>query len=290
MSNEAKQRFLALDVAEVSVVDTPAVEVEFLVVKRKQEQEMSQEAPQATAPATNAPVLVPTTTTVETTKATENAMSQVIELVSQIAKAAGVQPVDEEVVEAAADENVEKAKKGLGAVRKSYRTALKASNVTGDAYKAAMKAFDDSHKTEETTTTKAAEPAVDATTTALGDLEMAISKAKMFTPERQLAMAQALATLKGVLEEMTSIPQGTNPKTNTPAMSTSPFTGVAVAKALEDMTTVISKALEDQAKLLVDTAKRVETIEKTRQPGNALTTEQTEKPVAKKASLWSGVF
>ena len=40
MPNQAKQRFLELSVNEISVVDTPANEVEFLVMKRMEDDSM----------------------------------------------------------------------------------------------------------------------------------------------------------------------------------------------------------------------------------------------------------
>lgn len=290
MSNEAKQRFLALDVVEVSVVDTPANEVEFLVVKRmNQETKMSAE---------NAPTTV-TQAQVDVAKGLEAAMANVATLVENIAKqATASNAATEEAADVAADAAVEKSSKGKGEVRKNYRTTLKSAGITGEQYRAALKAFDstltpDSPETkvaEVAPVTKAAAPVADGAITdaltQIATLTETVQKAKTLTPSRAEAFQTALATLKGLLEEMIQIPQGTMPATNTPAISTSPGSTVNLTKALEDLTSLVTKTLEGQQ----DVAKRLEIVEKTRGTGNAIPNDETGKPVEKKVSLWGNVI
>lgn len=301
MPSEAKQRFISLDVAEVSVVDTPANEVEFLVHKRAERMEdpiMGDTNTNATAPAAvekqnNTPEVISQPASKAEVAAVEKAMEQVTALVEGIAKAAGATITDPEEAQDAA---VEKAKKGMGAMRKEYRMQLKAAGIKGDAYKAAMGAFDkcasmesDAAKEAATAakTQKAAEePTAEAVAQkVLEEMGQSILKAKMFTPARQEKLKAALDSIKAVMDEMTAVPAGASPGVSTPDTTTFGASGVeALTKSLT--------ALQEQITAgMAEVTKRIEAVEKARQPSNALGNDDTDgKPAPVKKSLWAGML
>lgn len=300
MPNQAKQRFLSLDVAEVSVVDAPANEVEFLVHKRATEDAtMGDTNTSATAPAAvekqnQAPEVISQPATAASTEAVEKAMAQVTALVEGIAKAAGATIVDPEE---ARDAEAEKARKGMGAMRKTYREQLKAAGLKGDAMKSAMAAFDkcammEAEMSKEAPATKSATPELTpeqqasvVAQKALEELSQSITKGKMFTKERQDKMKAALDQLKAVMDEMGTVPTGASPATSTPDTTTFGASGVAeLTKSLTELKDQISAGL-------TEISKRVEAVEKSRAPGNALPNDATDgKPAPVKKSLWSGIL
>jgi uncharacterized coiled-coil protein SlyX len=304
LPNQAKQRFLSLDVAEVSVVDTPANEVEFLVHKRASEDTtMGDTNTSATAPAavekSNQPEVISQPATAST-EAAEKAMAQVTALVEGIAKAAGATIVDPEE---AREAEVEKARKGMGAMRKTYREQLKQAGLKGDAMKSAMAAFDkcammeaemSKEATKDASTTKSADKPTELTPEqqasvvaqkALEELSQSITKGKMFTKERQDKMKAALDQLKAVMDEMGTVPTGASPATSTPDTTTFGASGVAeLTKSLTELKDQISAGM-------AEISKRVEAVEKTRTPGNALPSDGTDgKPAPVKKSLWTGIL
>jgi uncharacterized coiled-coil protein SlyX len=300
LPNQAKQRFLSLDVAEVSVVDAPANEVEFLVHKRATEDAtMGDTNTSATAPAAvekqnQAPEVISQPATAASTEAVEKAMAQVTALVEGIAKAAGATIVDPEE---ARDAEAEKARKGMGAMRKTYREQLKAAGLKGDAMKSAMAAFDkcammEAEMSKEAPATKSATPELTpeqqasvVAQKALEELSQSITKGKMFTKERQDKMKAALDQLKAVMDEMGTVPTGASPATSTPDTTTFGASGVAeLTKSLTELKDQISAGL-------TEISKRVEAVEKSRAPGNALPNDATDgKPAPVKKSLWSGIL
>lgn len=308
MPNEAKQRFISLDVAEVSVVDTPANEVEFLVHKRMEDPIMGDTNENATAPAAvekgaQAPEVIAQPAEAANA-AVEKAMAQVTALVEGIAKAARASTDPEE----ARDAEVEKAQKGAGAARKAFRAKLKAAGMEGDALKKAMSAFDDTlttdaqplqqraqksaegaESTEGQQEQPAAKSAQDIASEALATMEEQISKAKMFTPARQQKFKAALDSLKAVMDEMTTYAEGANPPTKTPANPTFGASDVQqLTKAIGDQMAEVVKVFREG---LAEVTKRVEAVEKARLPGNSQGADSTDgAPVETKKSLWSGLL
>lgn len=299
MTSEAKQRFLALDVGEVSVVDTPANEVEFLVHKRLEDDQMTTPNAETTTAAKPAPgaEVVPVTTEKADTSEVAKAMAQVVSLVENIAKqvqAGGADPED------AMDEKAEKAVKGMGAKRKAMRKELKAAGVSGEAMTKAMAAFDKCMDGMEMETEMRSKKAADDAETSkraevtsaldtLDTLGAAIRKAKMFTPGRQEKMKAALDALKAVMDEMTEVPVTASPSTTTPTSPTFGDSGVAaLTKAVEALSTQVTKGLEEVAAKQADISKRVEAVEKSRPAGASTEEETTDKPAKK--SFWSGAL
>lgn len=210
--HQAKQRFLDLDVEEISVVDKPAIEVEFLVTKRMEESSMEIQDQDATVTETEKNTdgagVVPVDAPASNEDAAVNkALENVAQMVENIAKAAGVKPAEEETKEVKKEssentEDTEKAKSAPAAtpaaLRALYQKQLKAAGVSGEALEKAMSEFDKAKfpMQEEQKTTKSDESDEDVQAIkALETLERAISKAKSFTPGR-------VAQLKSVVEQL----------------------------------------------------------------------------------------
>jgi hypothetical protein len=330
LPNKAKQRFIDLAVAEVSVVDTPANEVEFLVLKRLEEDDEMPDAenkPTETPVADKSPEVITVDANKAASEAVEKAMAQVTSLVEGIAKAAGAKPAPtppaaaEVDPEDARDDEVEKAAKGMGAMRKTMRAQLKAHGVTGEAMTKAMAAFDkclqppaaDTQKAE-ADTQKSATPAPAASTpatapeatedeaaqvlaqkalehlaTQLGD----VAKAKSMTPKRQEQLKSAISSLQKLLEDLGGAQDPA--ATTTPASPKQGESAVAeLTKALEkglaDLRTEVTKTLTEVTTKVEDTSKRVKEIEDQRPAPTALPTEETDTRKAGRKSMWSGVL
>ncbi|MGW8177934.1 MAG: hypothetical protein ACWGQW_03955, partial [bacterium] len=147
MPNEAKQRFLDLSVGEISLVDTPAIEREILVMKRLEEDSMGNEATVTETQNDNGGAEVVAVDVEATTDAAVNkALSDVASMVENIAKAAGVNlatpnpaPPAAEATPAAEDVDTEKA---TDKRRGMYKAQLVKAGITGDAMTKAMAEYD----------------------------------------------------------------------------------------------------------------------------------------------------
>jgi hypothetical protein len=314
LPNQPKQRFLALNVNEISVVDTPANEVEFLVMKRLEESSM--ETTDATVTETEKNTPTPELVEVEAATASENdaavnkALEQVASMVENIAKASGVKiggegetgetgdPGEAEPTTTTtkaegegetepAEEDAAKAKKTFDP-RAMFGKQLKAAGVTGDAFTKAMANFDKAFKPFQPGAST--QPPVQKDATGGEETpdaeEQAIQKAKRFTPAREAQFKSALETLTKLLSDMQQIPTGGSPSTTTPSGTSFGASGVAtLTKAIETLTETVTKSNEDSAKL----AERVEAIEKARNPSQSLEADgETDTPTKK--SFWAGVL
>jgi hypothetical protein len=309
LPNEAKQRFLDLDVGEISLVDTPAIEREILVMKRLEEEPMGTETTvtetQKEKDGGAEVVAVDVETTSADDAAVTKALGNVASIVENIAKAAGVSmpvkkedstPVADESADASSAEDVdtEKAKKGM---REMYKAQLTKAGISGEAMTKAMAEYDKAFPPfppASKTTTKSVEPQPSVeeleeqeAVKALTLLEQAVSKAKRFTPARVAELQKAVEALQKLLA-VVDVPQGASPKTSAPSNTMFGGSGVQeLTKAIEQLTSTVTKSMEGQVAL----KERIETIEKSRMPAQALdgeetatTTETTEK------SFWAGVL
>lgn len=308
MPNEAKQRFLDLDVGEISLVDTPAIEREILVMKRLEEDSMGTETTVTeTQKKDNGGaevVAVDVGNTSADDAAVTKALGNVASIVENIAKAAGVRmPAADsapasaagEAADASSTEDVD-TEKAKGNMRGMFKAQLAKAGISGDAMTKAMaeydKAFPPFPPAQKTTKNVEPQPSAEEleeqeAVKALTLLEQAVSKAKRFTPARVAELQKAVEALQKLLA-VVDVPQGTSPKTTAPGSTM--FGGSSVqelTKAIEGLTTSVNKSLEGQAAL----TERIETIEKSRTPaqaldgeGTATTTETTEK------SFWAGVL
>jgi hypothetical protein len=296
---DAKQRFIDLSVHEVSLVDTPANEVEFLVLKRLEstEETMTTESQEAAGKGNEGGDTQPVV--VESQKrATDGAsadLNKVVSLIENIAKELGATPEQKaDAAQVAGDAEVEKAMPGAGAKRKAFRADLQKSGVSGDALKSAMAAFDKclamGTEVEQKKATEPPKPAAKEddkpVAKSAGEVAESITaedieaiKAKTITPARA-------ETLKGIIEQLSKLLPSEAPAAGDGALPMADLT-----KALSEALAPISKQLTDVIETSKKLESRVETVEKARAPSTTLPEgEGTEKVEKAKKSFWSGAI
>jgi hypothetical protein len=306
---QPKRRFLKLNVGEVSLVDSPANEVEFLVTKNLEDQVMGEQQETAERVVVEQPAGESDVASVlkHVNAIVENIANVVVKTTkaSPAAIAAATGAGDEESEEAHDAEVVDDA----DVEKSSFAAMMKAAGVKmtpEQMEKLKASGFDPAQKfptakkpAEKTTKAKATTDAEAFAETALTieGLSSMISKAKKFTPGRIEKLKGAVEALKGLLEEIDSIPQGTNPGVS-PGGSTSfgasgikeSMTSKSVASDEPSMSDVL-KAVTGLAETVKGLAGKVETIEKARPASASLEAEGgTEKTVKKSASLWGGIL
>ncbi len=329
MPNVPKQRFLELHVGEISLVDSPANEHEYIVVKRLNQEsgDMANEnteviqtgdAEDTTVAKNNGSGDTPESVTVEVAKAqseaVEKAMASVTQIVETITKSAASPPSassgdsgDE------TDSDVEKAMKPAD----MYKAQLVKAGMKGEALTKAMDEFNKAFppmfkpgasmkapikKSNDETASETAdagtdvqknqEPDTDNDTNvqkALEALAVGVQKAKAFTPGRQKELQKAIETLSNLAKElgMKEIPAGSPPSTTVPGTAMFGETGLKpIMKALEDLKGVMEK----QANEVTDVSKRLEAVEKTKQPSQSVEGEGDTDSQSVQKSFWSGVI
>lgn len=317
----ALSRFLDLRVDEVSLVDTPANEVVFIVAKNNQKQnherpegEMAGEAGATAQGAERVEVEVAKAES----DAVKAAMGQVTALIEGISKAAGIG-------EAAAPslEDVEKA--ATTKARKAFEDQMKSAGLAGDALAKAMKKFDkknfgasdDEDDKEKTKKALEAQASAEAASEASieGTLD-AIQKAKAFTPQRVAKLKDTVETLQKLLMEVIGVHQ--SPATHVPAVTQhanvsstrAALMGVtknleggdALLAAVEALSAsvaklsggeTVTKSATTQSEELVAVLKglqtRLEALEKAR-PAPASEGDGADSSVQKGSKFWGGVL
>lgn len=272
MPNTPKRRFLDLSVEEVSIVDSPANEQMFVVIKNLNEEVNSM--PGTKEVEKNAADVVksdenqePTKVAVEANPATDEAvakaMAQVTNLIENISKSFNQETVKD--VETKSSD--------------SKSDVSKNEEKPGESEEAETK------KNEESASDFADE---DST---LAMLSSAIEKAKGFTPKRQAAFKAAVQALNNLAKElgMQEIPVGSFPATSTP--SGTMFGASSITKSLEEYTGTITKALGDLAEVTKGLNARIEKVEKMSVPSKSVENEGgTDSNVTKSESIWKGVI
>jgi hypothetical protein len=287
------------------LVDSPANEEEFVVIKRLNEEEdntMGDVSVTNAEPATGKESVekkeakqegaekVTVEVAKASTEAVEKAMQQVTTLVESIAKAAGAG----ESADAGGESNVEKG----NPARKLFESQLEKAGVKGEALTKAMAEFDKAgFKPFEKPVKKSADAEgetadEDAVSKSLDMLGEAIQKAKTFTPKRQEAIKNAIETLSKLLADMTKVPTGASPSTSTPSNATFGASGVVeLTKGLETLAETLAKQLGEISEVAKGLGDRVEAIEKARTPSTSVEGEGgTDAKTEKKANLWNGVL
>lgn len=300
-------------------MDSPANEQEFIVVKRLEDADMADavSTSEVNKGGESAAVeSVPVEVAKATGEAIEKAMIQVSSLVENIVKST---QANKGGGESGGDTETETdVEKRGGPLRKTFKTGLEAAGVKGDALVKALekfdaeakKAFDFKPKKDETTTTKATgdgtdgEPGGETQTADTGEevapvtklletLEVAIHKAKAFTPKREEALKSAISQLNDLLKElsMQKIPTGASPSTTVPGGGAFGASGIMdlTVKKLAELTEQVSKALGEMHTVQKSLGERVESIEKTRNPSSSVESDGgTDANVNK--TMWSGVL
>jgi len=306
MTNKTKRRFVALAVDELSLVDTPANEKEFAVVKRLQtEEEMAIEkdtkVEKGSAEETDEKSIekkavgdgvekVETEVPDTNDEAVEKAMGKVVEMVEGIVKKS-----EKKKEEKAEDEDEAEAEEEGGGKKKAkaekkatprevFEEQMKKNGVKDDALKTALEAFDDSagveksEKPEEEVEKRKDDEVLEA-------LEASIGKAKRFTPGRMDTLKNAIGTLQKLLGELTPAEKAVEEATEGALEG---GLGSAVAKALKEFNVKLDGVVETQKNV----GERVKEIEEARNPSASLEEDgETDTDVVEtEKSLWKGVI
>ncbi len=237
-------------------------------------------------------------------EAVEKALAHVNAIVNNIASvvkaapaAAATEAPAEETPAEESDEDVEKASfaglmKQFG-VKMTPEMMAKMKAAGFDPSQKFPTAKPPSGKTEKaagTSETEATPAAVTESLTMESFAEL-IAKAKKFTPGRVEKLKAAFETLKGLLEEIDSVPVGTNPGVSTPASTSFGASGVmdltkSITEALSPIMDTVKSLAESNQKL----TEKVESIEKARPVSQSLEAEGTTETKTQKSSLWGGIL
>lgn len=319
-NRDPSRRFLQLEVDEVSVVDTPANEVEFLVTKNDLSEESPMGEPAVKEPAQTQTVPVEQEVTGEEERvnkaltAVNGIVANIVSLAKGGASADGNSGEPQGEPEPTETEKAKKGKKNFGQMMKE---TLSKAGLQGDALE---KAVDDAAKamgfnrdqefpTASPPVTKAAEPepAPESSTDDQSEASMmaladSIQKAARLTPARVAKLSEALELLKLVIE---GVQPNTSPPTRTPGNASFGASGVQslmqpntpprVTKSADggedEVLTQIAKGLTGLTEAFKDLNTRVEKVEKARPAPNSEDNGGTNgKPTETKKSLWAGVL
>jgi len=310
MAHKKQREFIKLTVDELSLVDSPAIEEEFIVTKRLEESDMAdnkagntQASETASTEDTQSDVAkseagavesVPVEVAKADNEAVEKAMEQVTKNVEEIVKSAKDAIADA----GASEEGVEKGKMP----KDVFKAELEKAGIKGDELKKALEKFDKAMggKDKVKKATEDSEPEVETEKSkqseadegevamkTLGVLEDAIQKAKTFTPKRQAKLQKVLDELKSVLDEVS----GSTSTTKKEDDSVSKLAGIEeVTKKLDELKEAISKQNETSEKTVKELTDRVETIEKTRNPSTSVEDDGGTDTQETKKGFWSGVL
>ncbi len=307
MPTQAKRRFLKLNVGEVSLVDSPANEVEFLVTKNLEENVMGEQHQNA---AERVEIEQAAGGESEVASVLKH-VSTIVENIAKAVKAEGGQASVPAIVAAtpapAADDDEDEAD-----VEKSIADALKAAGIepTEEQMKKMKKAgFDPSQKFPTAKkplekTAKAAKPTESETAAetvlTIEGLSSLIAKAKKFTPTREAALKSAVEALKALLEDISEIPQGTNPGVSPSGTTTFGASGVKdlssgsnvdTSKSKDATMADVLKAVQGLAKVVEGLGTEVESIKKARPASESLEAKGgTDTETKKSAGMWSGLL
>jgi len=316
MPKEAKRRFVGLETDEVSLVDAPANEVEFLVVKNQEDPSMSATATKKEAVRVPLEVIEG-----EGGDAVAKALEHVSGIVDKIsslvntrketkAPKEGDEPTEGGDGDDAEDGDTEETPTEKAASLKSVLEKCGVDTAMAKKVAAAMKAAgfaaglpsgkkpkpgeeDASMKTKKSTEGDETEEPL-----TMAALATAVQKAAAFTPQRIKALQNAQDILKLVLEAVTpgtspdstvepvqthgnpsSVTELTNPKKKPTVPTMKSEEGDKVVELLKSLSTAVGG--------LVD---RVEAIEKARPASNSLGEGGTDTNTKKSGSIWSGVL
>jgi hypothetical protein len=287
MANKPKQRFVDLDVGEVSIVDSPANESEFVVIKNLNDGDLTEEVGNMADTNVKKDMgktesgneeqhsAAPEKVSVEVNKANDEAvakaMGQVTELIGNISKAVG----------AASAKNGESAKP----VEKSETDETKTDDIQKG--KGESSETPTGEENAEATRTSEVEKSMESL---LGAMSFMVEKAKRMTPKREAAMKAALATLNQLAKEMgmEEIPVDSSPGVSTPSGAS--FGASSITKALTDLTAKLEGALATVEETTKSLGERVEKIEKTRMPSQSVEDEGGTDSQTVEKSFWAGVL
>lgn len=320
MPKEANRRFLDLQVNEVSLVDTPANQVEFLVAKRLQEDTMPGNKDQNT-PATENSDVTKVALDVEKIEndAVQKALDKVNSLVDSIVSDVAKGDTKSDAEGGDKSESVEKGGQPTDFDPIAFaKSKFEAAGLKDEALTKAMEEFEKGFqgkkapmkKVQKDANGDASEPAQPAAPSAseiAGTVLDAIAKAKHFTPDRIEQLQNAIDTLQKLMME--AVPVGMSPNSSVPAVAVHPnpnttkpaLAGVAksegqapeasneLVSAIRDLATVVKAGQEKTQKDITDVVKRLDALESPHNPSRSIDDGNTETQVEKGGSLFKGI-
>jgi len=283
MPNKLQRRFVELSVGEVSLVDSPANEEEFAVIKRLNQEddnmgdiektkvtkaddkEQKTEVEEA-ADGKDEIEKVPVEVAKATNEAVEKAMKQVVDVVENIAKAVAAE-------EKPAEEKPDEADEDDAAVKKAKADAEKPADKPAE-----KKEEDETEDADDVDVSKVLEA-----------LEQGIQKAKQFTPGRVAKLKDMADTLQKLLSEVTTKEAATKALPSGAKFGDSKV--IELTKAIMALNDSITKHFQTTIETTKALHERVETIEKARNPSQSIEgdggTDDLEKV---EKSFWSGLL
>ncbi len=319
LANKPQRRFLKLRVGEISIVDSPANEVEFNVVKRLDQEgiEMDAETTETTGGETavdknaagDSAEAVAVEAQIEATgEAVSKSLGIVADLVKSITGAADAPETETAKADGAETTGDDVKKRGFD--RSKFSKILEGAGLKGDGLKKALDAaekqlhpFPDPDakpplKKGAAATKKSADgaeaaPDAEAVQAALiektleGVLET-INKAKQFTPTRAAQLQKALEILNDLMKQlsMQKIPTGGSPSTTVPASTQFGASGItSLTKQLESIAT----SLAEVANVNKSLSDRMTVIEGAPEPSQSVEDDGgTDTKTQKGGDVWSG--
>ena len=252
--NDTKRRFVELKVNEISLVDIPANEKEFAVIKRLQEE---------TKMTVKKEEVEKVKVEVEEPKddAVEKALEKVTDLVGDL-----VSKSSEEKAEEKAEEKTEEKTEDKTEEKEEDKTEEKEEEKTEEK---------EEEKEEEKTEEKEEEKTEDKT-------EEPTNKAKRFTPARMKTLETAIQFLQDLVSDLTPLQQEINSTEESED---------GVEKLIEDFTSRVVKQFEKMTDIYKKLDERIEKIEKIRNPSTSLEEDGgTDKEKDIEKNFWHGAL
>lgn len=286
-----EHEYTDLKVDEISVVDRPANQKEFAVIKcvnsdteQKGEEPMADQVVDSTKEAASVEVVPVDVVKSEDDTAMAQALAQLDTISKSIAELTTQVEDEEKGGETETETEAEKAaKKETPAT--VFAEALKANGVKGEAFKTAMKKYGKvcacgSATVQKTETKTETEGEAEGDNDFMGNLAAAVTKAKALTPKRLAALKALQEQLAKMIGEMEGIPHSKSPKTKVPKDAKFGASGLSsITKSLETVSTAM-KSLTD----------RIDQIENTRQGSKGLGESGTVTTKKADGDLWKGVL
>jgi len=251
-----KHEYVELEVNEISVVDRPANEEEFAVIKCVMEDEMPDKKEDIEKNIDKKNEKTEDVKKEEEQKQMQN-LDDVLKKISDI---------ESKIESLKKDEKVQK--------EIDWKDELVAKGVDGKILKMIEDKFNQKEKVKK-----------ESENSLIGELTTELTKAKTFTPSRIKRLEDASQLLSRLMEEITQINQKPN-DLSSHSDSQSMETGNGdVKKNFDDM----NKNFFELCSVVKALKEKVEAIEKIRQPSTSLDKQENED-VKKSDDFWSGVF
>lgn len=273
MGNKVQRRFVELSVGEVSLVDSPANEEEFAVIKSLNSMEENE---------------MPDEKKAEETAVEKKAEEEKIEKAET--EKVETEKVEAEKVEVEVEAPKEDAvQKAMEKVVSTVEAIAKSVGIEGKEESMEKTEEEKAEKVEEEKTEKAEAEAKADDDSFLEKLSEVIEKAKRFTPNRASALKAAVEQLSKLVQDLES---PTKEAKAAPMAGTFGESGIKeITKSIEGMAESFKTSFAEVTEVTKKLGDRIEQIEKERKPSKSVSDEGgTDTKVKKENSLWSGVL